>query len=164
MCTTRMKRWNRSYQLSCGLEQCDCRPKRSPHRFVPLTYLTEVQWGVLRSISPLFFLRFIGCWFVGLLVCWFVWLFGCWLFLSCGQVAPFESAELEVCWTADDALQRWQEVCGASRAMAVVHGSGWSFWGMASTAVDGKIPRPSTWDFCRTLANNGTNYQAQLVN
>jgi len=41
--------------------------------------------------------------------------------------------------------------------MAVVHGSGWSLRGMASTAVDGKIPRPSTWDFCRTLANNGTN-------
>jgi len=31
------------------------------------------------------------------------------------EVAPFESAELEVCWTADDALQRWQEICGASR-------------------------------------------------
>jgi len=31
------------------------------------------------------------------------------------EVAPFESAELEVCWTANDALQRWQEVSGANR-------------------------------------------------
>ena len=50
------------------------------------------------------------------------------------EVAPFESAELEVCWTDEDALQRWHDVSGANRTMAKSRfRNGWADGGVDET-------------------------------